>query len=437
MQPPRPGQSQHCVFGDICDLMVPAVAILKEQAGRMSPDDLIKVFRTGKAVCNKAKCLVHTVGTGLCACAVATLHIAGTPCPAYSSQRRGVIDVAGRIDFLAFLTWAAHRRLLQEAWIIHENVKKFSMQLMELLLGDMYIIQSVVLDVHSLGFPAERIRRFTILRHKRTVIVSPEGPEGRHPVFDCLQTFFDLFKRPSEAHWGIYFVAGDDELQAEIDYASRRPTSRWHVEGLENISDFEKALNHMEHNFLDGYKQICPDGVAALEQNPFENKTCNTGKDSLMTLTAQGGVLWSMQHNRWLTPLEALQVMNFPVYDSPSNFGAGCSFRLRREDFGFPPRALRTMRSQAGNSFNLAIVGICIFYCLQCQVAVSKMQAAKVGPQGPLCRASRRRLHSQLSSAAAESSAESPAVPSRAPGGLLAIAHEVASRRLRGERSDP
>ena len=43
----------------------------------------------------------------------------------------------------------------------------------------------------------------------------------------------DLFVRDTELTWESYFVAGDDELQKELEWASQRPKSRERLRKVE------------------------------------------------------------------------------------------------------------------------------------------------------------------------------------------------------------
>ena len=71
------------------------------------------------------------------------------------------------------LVWFAQRRLLQEDVVYHENVQDFPFALLQEELGDFYIIRpedSVCLCPSDYGQPYRRIRRLSILFHKRLVV---------------------------------------------------------------------------------------------------------------------------------------------------------------------------------------------------------------------------------------------------------------------------
>eukprot|EP00973_Karenia_brevis_P038790 5353059-Karenia_brevis.AAC.1 len=71
------------------------------------------------------------------------------------------------LSIVAFMSWLALRLALQEPVIVHENVEGFDLKLLEDGLGKEYNIQSCILDSVDFGWPVRRVRRYTILTHKR------------------------------------------------------------------------------------------------------------------------------------------------------------------------------------------------------------------------------------------------------------------------------
>ena len=135
-----------CVHGDIMELMQDNIQdLVKSKAAQLEPDDLFKIVQSGKAVKNSAWCVRHK---RKCTCKRALMHIAGTPCPAWSTQNRGwnKNGGAGRLDFVAFAVWLAHRMYLQESFIIHENVRGFPVALLERFLAGLARATSVLKD---------------------------------------------------------------------------------------------------------------------------------------------------------------------------------------------------------------------------------------------------------------------------------------------------
>ena len=92
------------------------------------------------------------------------LHIAGSPCVDYSP--RGARGAENGHAYSCFLIWVAKRILLQEAIIIHENVREFQPGTLLAFLGQLYHVESTLLNPQNQGWPIARCRRYTILRHR-------------------------------------------------------------------------------------------------------------------------------------------------------------------------------------------------------------------------------------------------------------------------------
>ncbi len=77
-------------------------------------------------------------------------------------------------------------------------------------------------------------------------------------------------------------------------------------------------------------------------------------------LNKNGGLGWTSRAARWFTPLELLALQGHPVYESLQHaaFGATCSFNMPRD------RSRNAMGGQAGNSFNLNMIGVVLLYVL-------------------------------------------------------------------------
>eukprot|EP00959_Pyramimonas_sp_CCMP1952_P112461 2351498-Pyramimonas_sp.AAC.1 len=72
-------------------------------------------------------------------------------------------------------------------------------------------------------------------------------------------------------------------------------------------------------------------GCVGLDQDPTGHSSHNIGHDYLQTLIKNCGMLYSLTHERWLTPSETLAVQNFPVYPEMSVHGESCSFSRGRD----------------------------------------------------------------------------------------------------------
>eukprot|EP00973_Karenia_brevis_P005292 724408-Karenia_brevis.AAC.1 len=71
------------------------------------------------------------------------------------------------MSVVAFMAWVALRLALQQAVIVHENVEGFDMDLLRDSLGEIYDIQTCVLDAVDFGWPVRRVRRYSVLTHKK------------------------------------------------------------------------------------------------------------------------------------------------------------------------------------------------------------------------------------------------------------------------------
>ena len=109
------------------------------------------------------------------------LHAAGPPCADFSAMGRG--DGTDGVTMLVFLTWIRGIRVQRPRVIIFENVCRFPMSLLWSLVGDLYCIDHVVLNLDQLGWPIRRERRYAVLTLRRHVSM-------RHALKDlprCLQ----------------------------------------------------------------------------------------------------------------------------------------------------------------------------------------------------------------------------------------------------------
>ena len=92
-------------------------------------------------------------------------HIAGTPCTDFSSM--GTMQREEGATAMAFLTWCAMRLRLQENFIFHENVSSFPIALLLAIFGSCYYVYTAILSPTMIGLPFERMRRLTMLVHRR------------------------------------------------------------------------------------------------------------------------------------------------------------------------------------------------------------------------------------------------------------------------------
>lgn len=129
----------------------------KLHAHRLIDSVLVPLVMSSKASRSCGYCIKHNA---VCVTPSADVHLAGTPSAAYSP--RG--DELGLEDLtvLVYLSWISQRRLLQEPWVVQENVPEFPTEHLRSMLGDLYEIMSCVLNPAMLGWPVQRVRNIML-----------------------------------------------------------------------------------------------------------------------------------------------------------------------------------------------------------------------------------------------------------------------------------
>ena len=135
---------------------------------------------------------------------MARKHLAGTSCTAFAAigKQLGIRDAS----VLPFLAWIAHRIILQEPEILHENSTRFPVVILECFLGHLYMIDSTNLDAEAYGGAVRRERKLTKLHHKIKVLLI-ETPFSR---------FNMRFHRICSMSWREYYclhLMADDKSQ--------------------------------------------------------------------------------------------------------------------------------------------------------------------------------------------------------------------------------
>ena len=180
-------------------------------------DMILSTLKAPGAISESMHCILH----GQCCRAdKAHIHVAGPPCVDWSPQ--GVHKRTDGPTTSAPLAWACQRLLLQEDFILHENVQNFPVAILEHIFADIYIIESVVFCCSELGLAAERVRRYTWMRHKQSAVANP-----RAIVSTSFSAAMALQRRRNqEMTWQHYFeLASDEELSEELAWAWGRKSS--------------------------------------------------------------------------------------------------------------------------------------------------------------------------------------------------------------------
>ena len=94
----------------------------------------------------------------------AKLHIAGTPCTDFSprGEMKGLAGVTTGFLFC----WILHRLIMQDDYVLQENVQSFTTSIICETLGHMYHVEQALLDPRDFGWPIARVRKYTVLLHK-------------------------------------------------------------------------------------------------------------------------------------------------------------------------------------------------------------------------------------------------------------------------------
>ena len=246
-----------CIFTDVClCLHNKAGDHLRKHAATMRYADLQRIMKHPKLATTTMPiggCCIHPDSS--CEATRATVHAAGTECPAWSSQ--GQHGGCSGTRVLVWVSWIAHRRAVQEPIIFHENVEGFPIQLLREELGDLYLVHdnmSKMVCPSHFGQPYERVRRLTLMFHKKFVNIhaSEELILG-----SSFSDYCDLARRRCSIRWDVYFRLADDEpeLQKEIAWSRGRPSASTDKQkppaerpdrASWEMSDFDRALSDEE-----------------------------------------------------------------------------------------------------------------------------------------------------------------------------------------------
>ena len=141
--------------------------LIMSEGSRLPWLDLVRIFKQPNITLDDVQCSIHKK---TCKCTTAMVHVAGTPCPAWSMQNRSTLEVARRRDLFHFLAWISQRRKIQELFIVHENVQQFPVDYLETFLGDMYCIHTLMVEAADFAAGSCRLRRWTLMVHKKAVV---------------------------------------------------------------------------------------------------------------------------------------------------------------------------------------------------------------------------------------------------------------------------
>lgn len=195
--------------------------------------------------------------------------------------------------------------------VLHENVTQFEEAQLHKYLGHIYHVDSCCLNPSDFGFPVERNRKWTQLRHKLKTKAWKTPWNIFASIFRCkpLMGFSFPDDRPP---WDVWFCASSEDLWKEFLWASNRPESRakgldkkWTTFGdfekdLQNPSktneireEFSRCLTTVESGFLSSYRCERPGVCYSLNQNPEHSLTDST-YGTLHTVIRNAGIIWPL-----------------------------------------------------------------------------------------------------------------------------------------------
>lgn len=265
------------------------------------------------ALKNAAFCLAAGKSVAL---EVGDVHFAGSPCTDFSvmGQQKKLAGPTAA----AFLVWVRWIRDSLPRCVVHENVKTFPVEVLKEHFGDLYQVETTVLDPRMFGWPISRPRRYSLLLLKGQVALSRPLSELER-VLACPEKE----RRLTGAHLFVE-SKGADEL---------RPWCK---------------------NFLDGYRRLGhtrdDSAIVDLSQNPNNGRGRCSTKDSACPTITRTSMLWSDKHGRFLTGAERLAAHGIPVFS-----WAAAAARVQRRDFSaFSDKELAYF---SGNGMHAACVG--------------------------------------------------------------------------------
>ena len=228
----------------------------------------------------------------------ADLHIAGTPCTDYS-PRGAMRGLDGPTTGFLFC-WLAMRILLDDTYVLQENVVSFITSILSEVLGRKYHVDHIVIDAKCLGWPISRRRKYTILRHKLKCGAMSQPLNDFARIF--LQDPNDVQNPQGEdlddevsPWWSIFFFAGPKELREELMWAASRPQSTWtgDTDDLNplDLKNFWRVLTATEQQVLEQYRALAPGQCYQLNQNPEVTATTSTQRH-MFTIIKNAGIIW-------------------------------------------------------------------------------------------------------------------------------------------------
>jgi hypothetical protein len=264
----------------------------------------------GRAWCFKCSSLCRIHGPGDTAERSTRVAIAGTTCTSWSVMGRGSKSRRWMAQSaLPFVVWAWETLAWEPDLIFHECTPDFDVATLQVIFAAIYVITTLVFSPVHLGWPASRSRRFTLLVHRERRALPLELSAA---VFSSL--FFPKCSINGSVFWcaAAEVVATNTAAKAE---ALHLPTIDEHGHSWPP----RMVLKQGFYQRLMAYEKLCAKSrrpcifIVNLHQNANYSRALSKMMPALLTRTS---LMWSMVHQRCLTPLEHLVVMGVPVFDT-------------------------------------------------------------------------------------------------------------------------
>ena len=357
----HPGGGPQHMYADILNFLNPKIREgIKHsvRTGLLSLQGLAKVVLQPGAILRQAPCVCCG---RKCSHPIGMMHVAGTPCVDYSSMPGG--SHAGALGSAAvpYMVWIGMRLLLMEALIIHENVPGFPEHLLSQWLGSAYVIMSLIISLHELGWPSRRDRRITVMVRKDKVVVkipwSVQLVKRAHRLCDIGFTDF--------------MVASQSEIDDEQQWAAQRGKNKNAEKRAGEHEDYMHApdvaghpsvaaLHPKEVQHLREYRRRWPNCAYSLVQDPVAGFGMKSPSPKVfMTQIKNQGLVFVDSRDRWLCPSELLALQGFAVYGAmktygePTTLNSTISLRKRSE-----------LIEQSGNTMPVPLICVPIIYSL-------------------------------------------------------------------------
>lgn len=197
--------------------------------------------------------------------------------------------------------------------IAQENVESFDLRELLVHLGHRYHVDlgdSSIVNPSDFGFPVERKRRWTVMRH-RYKTKAWKSPWNSFTHLFQAQPLMGFSFSDSRPQWDAFFCSTAHDLWQELQWAAHRPESRlqtvlkwdsfeeFHADLKNPQSEpvvwefFLQALTTVEADFLNTYRERRPGVAYSLNQNPEVSQT-DSHLHTLHTVIKNAGIIWCL-----------------------------------------------------------------------------------------------------------------------------------------------